>query len=408
MNRRHLSVLLLVLVGLLSPRLQGAVDVGDKPAMQFKSTTGQTVDLQDLRGKLVLVDFWATWCGPCMAEAEHMVQVNRQYGPKGLVLIGISLDSNRGALNNVVKQKGFIWPQQFDGQGWNNRFAKEWGVRGIPRTFLIGPDGAVLWVGHPARMDAAIEKAFAEHPPVLVDPAVVAEANSLLDQAEAALAEPSGYTDGLKLLGRIPADAAKDAATAERLKQLQSRAETAAEALLAEVDPMIQSGQYVEAAARLRALSEGLARTPAGAKAKQKLGELLARPEARQAVQRAEASEKADAALQVAEQLKSDGKHEQAYARYKAIAKDFPGTGAAATAEGVVKEYENDPAFVSRAAAAADAAAATKAKAALSMAENYRRVGKPELAKKKYQEVIDQFPGTSFAEAAKKELAKLR
>src|SRR5687768_11600866 len=167
---------------LLSSHAAAQVAVGDAaPPLSFRAVDGSQVDLAALRGKLVLIDFWATWCGPCMAEADHMVAVNEKYKDKGLVLLGISLDQDRNALLQVVKEKNFKWPQQFDGLGWDNKFAKAWGVKGIPRTFLIDTEGKVAWVGHPARMDEPIETQMTKTPPVLVDPAVVQAASTVLD-----------------------------------------------------------------------------------------------------------------------------------------------------------------------------------------------------------------------------------
>src|SRR5947209_13355378 len=166
---------LLLLV--LAPRSsRGAVAVGDQPKLEFKAADGTPVSLDKLKGKLVVVDFWATWCGPCMAQAGHMVELNNKYGPQGLQVIGISLDQDKQQMLATAKEKGFTWPQYFDGLVWENKLAGTWGVHGIPATFLIGPDGKVLWTGHPGHIDAPLAQAFKEHPPVLVDPAVLADA----------------------------------------------------------------------------------------------------------------------------------------------------------------------------------------------------------------------------------------
>ena len=383
---------------------RAAVDVGDKPALEFRSVDGAPISLQKLHGKLVVVDFWATWCGPCMAEAEHMVQLNATYASKGLQMIGISLDADRGQMVQIAREKGFNWPQYFDGQVWQNKLAQTWGVRGIPHTFLIGPEGDVLWHGHPAQIDPVLTRAFKEHPPQLVDPKTLAEAKTLLDQAESALRDnkPSA---AIKALAKFPPAAKADEATAARATDAAQQLESWAAGALGEVETLLQQKQFKEAATRLKDLSVGLAGSPSGAKARQRLDALTANPEARAQLDAADREQRSTEALAAAEKLRADNKHEQAYVKFKTITKDFPNTPAAQSAVAAITAYEKDPTLVQR---ANNAAAEGKAKGMLSMARNYATAGKPDVARKKYQEIIDQFPGTTFAADARKEMAALK
>ena len=404
MNRTNRFAACLIAVALLPLSLARAgVAVGDTPELKFRSVDGKNVDLADLKGKLVLVDFWATWCGPCMAEAGHMVETNKKYHDQGLQIIGISLDENRSALEKIVKEKGFDWPQFFDGQGWQNKYAKEWGVNSIPRTFLIDPSGKVAWTGHPARLDEPLAKAFKATPPTLVDPAVAEQANAVLGQVEQSIAAGDG-AGAIKQFATLPPDARKSGEIDARAKKAEEQLKTAADAMLAEVDPLIQQKQYAEAFTKLKTLSSALGQTDAAQQAKKKLGELAAMPEAQAALIAADKAAKADAELAVAQKLQQDGKDEQAYGRYKQLVRQFPGTDAAKAAQQAVQTYEQDPAFVKR---ATEATAGGRARGVLALAQSYRNSGRREMAKKKYQELIQEFPGTTYADTARRELAAM-
>jgi peroxiredoxin len=159
---------LLTLLALIAAPLpaHAAVNVGDKPTLQFKATDGTSVSLENYRGRIVLVDFWATWCPPCMKLADEMVALNREFAPKGMQVIGVSLDQDRARLEQVCREKRFTWPQYFDGKGWDNAIWKTWGEESVPFTVILSPDGTVIWKGTPGPgLKQEIEKAFRQHPP---------------------------------------------------------------------------------------------------------------------------------------------------------------------------------------------------------------------------------------------------
>ena len=103
-----------------------------------------TPTLAGLKGKVVVVEFWATWCGPCIAGIPHLNELHEKYGPKGLVLLSLT-DENKATVEKFIKTK----PMHY-ALGAGSRTAAAYGVTGIPTAFLIGRDGNLLWAGHPA------------------------------------------------------------------------------------------------------------------------------------------------------------------------------------------------------------------------------------------------------------------
>ena len=124
---------------------EAALAVGKAfPDFAEQDTAGQPLSVAGLKGKVVLVDFWATWCGPCVAELPNVVAAYDKYKGKGFEIVGISLDEDRGALDAFVKERKMAWPQFFDGKGWQNKLAQQYGIESIPATFLLDREGNIV------------------------------------------------------------------------------------------------------------------------------------------------------------------------------------------------------------------------------------------------------------------------
>ncbi len=129
-------------VGLV--RFRAAAVGRPPPPVTFTALDGRKVVLAELKEKVVVLDFWATWCGPCVEVMPEVQALYERDHGRGLEIIGVSLDSDREKLEGFVRRKNIPWPQYFDGAGWENAIGKQFGVRSIPETWVIDPKGKVV------------------------------------------------------------------------------------------------------------------------------------------------------------------------------------------------------------------------------------------------------------------------
>ncbi len=130
------------------------------PDFQEKDLDGKPLSVSGLKGKVVLIDFWATWCGPCVQELPNVLAAYEKYHGQGFEVIGISLDSDRDKLTSFIKEKKMAWPQYFDGKSWQSKLGTKYGVNSIPATYLLDKEGKIIASGlRGDALDAAIAKA---------------------------------------------------------------------------------------------------------------------------------------------------------------------------------------------------------------------------------------------------------
>jgi thiol-disulfide isomerase/thioredoxin len=121
--------------------------VGKPFDLEFQDAiSGKTITSKDLKGKVVVVDFWATWCGPCVAEMPNMKKLYAEYKDKGVEFVGVSLDQPKDeggldALKQFVEKNEIGWPQYYQGAGWDSDFSGSWGINSIPAVFVIDAEG---------------------------------------------------------------------------------------------------------------------------------------------------------------------------------------------------------------------------------------------------------------------------
>lgn len=117
---------------------------GSAPEIAMKTPEGEMMKLSELRGKVVLIDFWASWCGPCRKENPNVVRVYNKYKSAGFEILGVSLDKTKDKWQAAIAKDGLTWHHVSDLRGWQNKAAQTYGVRSIPHTVLVDQEGKII------------------------------------------------------------------------------------------------------------------------------------------------------------------------------------------------------------------------------------------------------------------------
>ena len=120
----------------------------DAPDFTLSTPDGNPISLSSLKGKVVLIDFWASWCGPCRKENPNLVKLYQKYKSKGFTILSVSLDDDEAAWKNAIETDGLIWPNHVsDLKGWESPMTQVYGFNSIPHTVIINKEGKINGIG---------------------------------------------------------------------------------------------------------------------------------------------------------------------------------------------------------------------------------------------------------------------
>jgi len=393
-SRWTLLVSAVLLAGGLAAPAAANVSVG-QPAPAISATdwlNTPPLSLEKLRGKIVVVEFWATWCPPCRATIPHLIELYKKYKDKGVVFVSLT-DESKTKVEPFAQQMGMIYPL-----GCGSRSGSTYGVRGIPHAFVVDVAGKVAWRGHPASdgFEPAIQEQLRTQPPTLLSPKEKAEIAALLDKIEKALAEKA-YLQVAGMLERLK-EPDRDPEVAKRVAGLREKLAAQAKARAAEAEAHLKKKAYYEADVALGEVAALAGESDLAETARAQRAKLHKDETARAAIEQGRKEHEAAEALADLLVKANDMAPAACLTAYEALAKKHAGTKAGADAAAKAEAMRSDKALMT---GIANRAAERDCKGWLSMARNFVKAGMPAKAAPYLKKVIETYPDTDFAKKAK-------
>lgn len=326
----------------VSPALAD-LKVGDPmPALKVGGVYNNEFDvnLNNVEGHIVVVEFWATWCGPCKAQIPHLNKLHKEYKDKGVLLVSISNESD-ALVEPFVKQMNMEYLVAS-----NSKIGQEFGVTGIPAAFLFGPDGKLIWDGHPAELDSHLAAAVKKYPDARALGGGPEYNERLFGEVEAALVK-GDTASAVKRFGRVDLKSL-DAQEGHRARYngIVNRITPMAEGQYDRAKAAIAAGEYASAGKILKEVSTNFRGLPIADKAAKEL-KALESNEKYIASKRNDAIEgRASNMLTRAKASAEKGDHVLAYKKMLVIVEKFGDTEAAAEAKKLIAQYEADAEFM--------------------------------------------------------------
>jgi len=237
----------------------------------------EALSLQGLRGKIVVVEFWATWCPPCRTSIPHLVEMNHKFASQGVVFISLT-DEDRKTVEPFARKMKMDYAV-----GGGSRTSGAYGVRGIPHAFIVDPSGTVAWEGHPmAGLDKALEDQLKKTPPAAAAEEKAPTA-SILDRVGEEIAKEN-YAAAAEGLDKVP-EGNRDAGVKRRVEGYRAALARAAAKSLAQAERHVKDETWYEASVALETAARIAPGAEAAKRAEVRLAELMADEKARPVIE---------------------------------------------------------------------------------------------------------------------------